>query len=405
MKVLQVNCTYRKGSTGKIVYDIHEELRKREIESVICYGRGQRRNEQGVYKTCGELYAKFNNLCSRFTGIMYGGCGWSTWKLCRIIEKENPDIVHLHCINGYFVNIYRLLEWLKKKKIKTVLTLHAEFMYTGSCGYALECDKWKEGCGNCPRLKKETQSLLLDNTHRAFLYMQEAFHGFDKNLIVASVSPWLYDRAGQSPILRDKHHRVVLNGIDTEIFRPRDTMHLKQKHGIRNEKVIFHATASFRDDPDHLKGGYYVIELAKRMKDLPVRFIVAGNHNLNGDLPDNVELLGRVEDQQTLAEYYSLADITLMTSKKETFSMPCAESLCCGTPVVGFKAGAPEQIALAQHSAFVPFGDIDSLERCVKQFLFAPACDGQTVAYDAQKVYSKAAMADSYIDIYRSMLK
>ena len=54
----------------------------------------------------------------------------------------------------------------------------------------------------------------------------------------------------------------------------------------------------------------------------------------------------QVEDQSELAAFYSLADVTLLTSEKETFSMVCAESLCCGTPVVGFQAGAPEGISL-----------------------------------------------------------
>lgn len=159
MKVLQVNCVYKNGSTGKITYDIHRELQTRGIESVVCYGRGEKTDEPGIYKTCGEFYSKINNLFSRFTGVMYGGCFFSTNKLISVIEKERPDIVHLHCINGYFVNIYRLVKWLKKKKIKTVLTLHAEFMHTANCGYALDCDRWKNGCGNCPRLKKKRNHL------------------------------------------------------------------------------------------------------------------------------------------------------------------------------------------------------------------------------------------------------
>ena len=119
MKILQVNCVYKKGSTGKIVADIHTELTNIGFESIVCYGRGEKYSEPHVYKTCGELYSKFNNLLSRFTGIMYGGCTFSTNRLIHIIKNEKPDIVHLHCINGYFVNIYRLISWLKSNNIKT----------------------------------------------------------------------------------------------------------------------------------------------------------------------------------------------------------------------------------------------------------------------------------------------
>ena len=93
MKVLQVNCVYGKGSTGKITQDIHRELQAHGIESVVCYGRGEKVREPGVYKTCGELYAKWNNLLSRFTGLMYGGCYFSTNRLIRIIDDIDETAI------------------------------------------------------------------------------------------------------------------------------------------------------------------------------------------------------------------------------------------------------------------------------------------------------------------------
>ena len=146
MKVLQINVVYNTGSTGKIMCDIRTVLEEVEIESVICYGRGPSVQEPNVYKTCPELYSKMNNLASRLTGLMYGGCLFSTSRLLSVIRKEKPDVVHLHCLNGYFVNIYRLIAWLNKNRIKTVLTLHAEFMHTANCAHAFDCEKWKILC-------------------------------------------------------------------------------------------------------------------------------------------------------------------------------------------------------------------------------------------------------------------
>lgn len=399
MKILQINCVYNNGSTGKIVANIHNELIKNNIESVVCYGRGEKVNEPNIYKTCGELYSKFNNLLTRLTGLMYGGCFYSTYSLISILKKEKPDIVHLHCINGYFVNIYQLITFLKRIGIKTVLTLHAEFMHTGNCGHALECEKWKIGCGSCPRLRQETKSLLFDRTHSSWQNMKRAFEDFDK-LVVTSVSRWLMERAKQSPILADKHHVVVFNGIDTNIFHCYDTSVLRAKHGIReDEKVIFHATASFSDEPNHLKGGFYILELAKRMRG--VRFIVAGSYDLNLVVPDNVILLGRVADQKLLAQYYSMADVTVLTSKKETFSMICVESICCGTPVVGFMAGAPEQISLPEYSEFVEYGNLNMLSNRLGNWMEKKAnvCP-QIISTAGCKLYSIDVSVLKYIQVY-----
>lgn len=405
MKVLQVNCVYNTGSTGKIMCDIHTELLKNGHESVICYGRGAKTSDKNVYKTCGELYSKFNNLFSRFTGIMYGGCFFSTNRLIRIIKKEKPDIVHLHCINGYFVNIYRLISWLKKNRIKTVLTLHAEFMHTANCGHALECEKWQSGCGNCPRLKKETKSLFIDNTALSFKKMKKAFEGFNENLIVVSVSPWLMDRAKRSDILSDKNHTVVFNGLDTNIFHIYDnSVSIKEKYDLTNEKVIFHATPFFSNDKEHIKGGYYVIELAKKLQQENVKIIVAGDYQQDIQVLNNILFLGRTSNQIELAELYSMADVTLLTSKKETFSMVTAESLCCGTPVVGFKAGGPETIALDDFCDFVDYGNINALEAKIIKWI-ENDYNASNISKSGIEKYQKQQMTYNYLKVYQDLLK
>lgn len=400
MLVMQINCVYKKGSTGKITYDIHSELLKQGIESVVCYGRGEKINEPHVYKTCGEVYSKINHLLSEFTGVMYGGCFFSTNKLIKIIKKEKPDVVHLQCINGYFVNIYRLVSWLKKHDIKTVLTLHAEFMYTANCGYALDCDKWQTGCGHCPRLKQETKSFFIDGTHKSWMKMKKAFDGFNDNLVVTSVSPWLMERAKLSPILNDKKHEVVLNGVNTDVFHFYDTAELRSQMGLNGVKVIFHATPSFDDNINNIKGGYYVLKLAEKMLDENVKFVVAGDHPDGLKVPPNVILLGKVSDQELLAKYYSMADVTLLTSKKETFSMVTAESLCCGTPVVGFKAGAPEQITIDKYSTFVNYADIDALQKAIENIVVFNA---KEIEQDAHNKYDKNIMATKYVEIYEKI--
>lgn len=402
MKILQVNCVYGNGSTGKIVRDIHHELLHRGFESVVCYGRGVKTDDTNVYKTCTELFGKANNLISRVTGLMYGGCFFSTRKLERMIEKENPDLVHLHCINGYFVNIYHLVQWLKQKKIKTVLTLHAEFMHTANCGYALECEKWKTGCGNCPRLRQETLSWGIDNTALSYKKMKAAFDGFCDDLKVVSVSPWLTERAKQSPILLDKRHSVILNGIDTGVFHPCDTAALREQCGLRDEKIIFHATADFQDDPQHIKGGYYVLRLAERLAKDNVKIIVAGKYAEGIQVPENVVLLGRVTDQRLLAKFYAMADLTVLTSRKETFSMVTAESLCCGTPVAGFEAGAPEMITIPEFSRFCAWPDLDALEENVRSLLDT-VFDRSQIAEAAANKYSKDTMCEEYVQTYLSM--
>ena len=404
MKIMQINSVYKKGSTGKIVYDIHQGLLNHKIDSIVCYGRGEKIKEKNVYKICGEAYSYFNHFKANFTGVPYEGFFFSTKKLIDIIEQEKPDIVHLQCINGYFIDIYKLIKWLKNNEVKTVLTLHAEFMYTGGCGHALECTKWLEsrGCHHCDKVKTEFHSKLFDRTNYMWKKMINAFEGFDKNkIIITSVSPWLMERAKQSYALRNFKHVVVTNGLDTNIFHSysnKEILPLKQKYNLFNEKIIFHVTPSFNDNPNHIKGGYYVLELAKKMKNKNVKFIIAGPYDKQINAPDNVIFLGSISNQIELAKYYSMADLTLLTSKKETFSMVTAESLSCGTPVVGFKAGAPEMIALQGYSEFVEYGDLNALLREIIRMLDKGNSEFNT------NFYSKDNMVNKYLEIYYDLL-
>lgn len=201
MKVLQVNILFKQGSTGKIVADIHDTLISNNIESLVCYGTGLNFSDKNIRKVAYHYELSAYRIWAHIMGLQYASGYLSTYRIIQIIKKEKPDVVHLHCINGFFVHIYKLFDFLKKHDIKTVLTLHAEFMYTGSCGHAFECEKWKTGCGKYPQLWDATYSYFFDRTSTAWEKMYNAFEEFD-NLIVATVSPWLSSRAIQSPILK-----------------------------------------------------------------------------------------------------------------------------------------------------------------------------------------------------------
>lgn len=396
MKILQVNNVYGEKSTGKITKELHEGLLQAGHDSLVVYGRGKTMMGPGVIRLCPDWYGKANSLLARITGIAHGGCLLSTWRLQRIIFREKPDVVHLQCINEHFVNIYRLVDWLKRNSIKTVVSLHAEFMYTANCGYAFDCDQWKSGCQNCPNKKKAVKSWFFDRTGTAWRKMKNAFAGFEADSIICPVSPWTEARAKQSDIMKNLPFRMVLNGINTrDIF-------FYDGSEKENRKTVLNVSSFFSPERNHIKGGWYILQLAKRMSD--VTFVVAGKAAEIPDLPRNLVLLGEIRDQKVLAEQYRRASMTLMVSRKETFSMPCAESLCCGTPVVGFKAGAPEQISLPEYSEFIEHGDLDGLESLVRRWLDRDDISAQEIAEAGECVYSAQTMIQNFIEIYGSVL-
>lgn len=334
MKVLQINCVYKRGSTGKIVYDLHNNLLNEGHESVVLYGRGKRIQEPNVYKVSTELEGKIHSVFSRALGVDSGFSPIATANTFRIIKKEKPDVVHLHCLNGHFVNVYRLVKFLKRNHIKTVLTLHAEIMHTAGCEHAMDCEKWMTECYACPKIEGFLSKFFRDDARHCYRLMRDAFEGFE-NLTVVGVSDWITERAKKSPIFADAKFTTVHNGINTDIFQPRDFTSLKEKLNIpEGKKIILHVTPNFEHP---IKGGKYVLELAKMMPEY--QFIIVGFNGVKDVLPTNVLPVAHTQDQIELAQYYSMADCCVITSLRETFPTVCLEAAACGTPMVGFTSG------------------------------------------------------------------
>lgn len=133
------------------------------------------------------------------------------------------------------------------------------------------------------------------------------------------------------------------------------------------------------------------------------QFVVVASSILDLDgLPDNIYIWGRSKGQEELAALYSTADLTVIASKRETFSMVVAESLCCGTPVVGFESGGPESIGLKDCTCFVEFGNTEKLKKAVSVFV-NKKWEATAIANLAALAYSKETMAMGYIRAYKEL--
>ena len=407
MKICQINCVYATGSTGKIVKILHNQSLMCGDESLVIHSiKNKRAKDNNVYGISCRILSKITAACRMALGDPFGGARIQTTKLLSILKHEAPDVVHLHCINGNNINVYRLMKYLALNNIRTILTLHAEFPYTGGCAHAFDCEKWKTGCEKCLRFKEETRSLFFDRTEYIWKKQKKCFDLFDpQNITIVAVSPWLKVRAMQSPMLNRFNICTVFNGTDTKTFFKKDDIdHIRIKYKLPlDEKIILHVTAYFDSLDYEAKGGRYIIDLAERLKNEKVKIVVAATRTNVKELPDNVILIGRTETQDELASLYSLSNLTVITSMRETFSMPVSESLCCGTPVVGFLAGGPESIAIDRVTEFVEYGDTDSLYKAVKKFLDIEF-DRESICREAKSVYSENEMYMGYKNIYLKLI-
>lgn len=405
MKILIANWVYNWGSTGYILRDLKNGLTCFGWDVRTACGANRGEADDCVFIFSSKKQMAFYQKMSRIGWPRFAGSPIGTYRLIRYIQREQPDIVHLHLMHCGCLNLYKILHYLSSHQIKTVITHHAELYYTGGCGHSYSCNKFiNEECHSCPQKQWATGAHFFGCPHRHWKKMKNAFESFSKqNLYFTAVSPWVKQRMSLSPITNNIPCNVVMNGIDVSIFKPKKGYKTICNKFWGSNKFVLHVTATFDPlDKENLKGGYYVMEIARRMPNI-IFVVVATEYRNCESLPSNVYFWGKAKDQLELSELYSQASVTLLTSKRETFSMICAESLCCGTPVVGFMAGGPESIAIPQYSSFVDYPNLDAIQMAMNDMLQRDM-NSIEIAEQAQSLYSINSMTEGYINVYQKLL-
>ncbi len=407
MKILliDVNCKY--SSTGKIVYDLYRRLNEDGHEARVAYGRGDVIDEPGIYKFGLDWETKKHALLARITGKNGYYSPKSTENLIQYIKEFKPDLIHIHELHAYFVNLGELLEFLKQEQIPVVWTFHCEYMYTGKCGFAYECEGYKSGCGNCPYLREYVSSFMIDKTAQMLADKKQSMEGLNLKAIVTP-SKWLADKTRETYLYKN-NIQVIHNGIDTDgIFYPRKKDNaLRAEYGIKPEDKLILAVAP--NIMDVRKGGQMVLDLAETMPD--TQFVMVGADETKRHSA-NVQLIARTKNQDELARWYSEADLFIICSKAENFPTTCIEALCCGTPVVGLDECGTKETAPAPFGTFVKVdiaGDADvkyaatleALKKATATQLNRNPSSDEIRGY-AVEHYDNSVMYKSYLEIYNA---
>lgn len=399
--LIDVNCKY--SSTGKIVYELFQNLRKEGHEAAIAYGRGSLVDEKGIYKFGLDWETYIHAGLTRITG--YNGCfsPISTKRLIRFIDEFKPDVIHIHELHAYFVNIKPLIEHIKAKRIKTVWTFHCEYMYTGKCGYAMDCIRYLNGCGNCPAVHEYPQSLFFDHTRKMLREKKQLLQDWDFTIVTPS--QWLAERV-KGTFLSEHSIQVIHNGIDTEIFQFRNADDIKQQYQLKGKKIILSVAPQIMNER---KGGKTVLALSKQVQDKDICFVLVGTPETKF-YSENVLQVQAIQNQVELSKWYSVADVFLICSTKENFPTTCIEAMCCGLPVVGIDEGGTRETVPAPYGLFVSSSNehgngnlLERLEACIQTQLRANFSNDE-IRRLSKQLYSSEVMYNNYLQIYQHIL-
>lgn len=340
MKVLQINSVCGVGSTGRIVVGIHDSLVSRGHDSYIAFGRLSPRNYNNVIRIESQIGIYSHVVLTRLFDNHGFGSKRATQLFVERIKSLDLDIVHIHNIHGYYINVEVLFKYLKRQQKPVVWTLHDCWAFTGHCTFFddVECDRWRNECHNCPQWRNYPSSVLFDNSKRNYQRKKTIFNSLD-GMILVTPSKWLAGKVSES-FLSKYPVKVIYNGIDLDVFKPVKSIFRERNNLV--DKVILLGVANVWDSR---KGLEDFIELSKHLTD-DYRIILVGlTDKQMRNLPANIIGIKRTNDINELASIYSTADLFLNLSVEETMGLTTVEALACGTPAVVYNCTAlPEVI-------------------------------------------------------------
>ena len=366
-KLLQINPVIRTNtSTGRIMQEIGELAMANGWESYIAYSGGRdgiKPCNSNLIPVGGKADVAFHGLWTRLTD-RHGLASWgATRKFIKGIEALKPDVIHIHNIHGYFLNYKILFEYLAKKNIPVVWTVHDCWLYTGHCYHyaGVGCRKWMTQCEHCPQTRAFPASLLLDRSRQNYVDKKKAFASL-QNLIIVTVSEWMKGEMSHS-FLKDCRYQVIHNGIDLDVFDVQsDDKAVREKYNLGNKKIILGLASIWCRE----KGWDDFVEMSRMLDEDEVIVMVGVSEEQQKMLPENIVAIRRTENVRQLAELYSAATAFVNPTWQDNYPTVNLEAIACGTPVVTYRTGGSVEAVTEGTGFIVEQGDIKGLLEAVR---------------------------------------
>ena len=340
MKILQINAVYGRGSTGRMVKEMHEYFSSIGHSSYVFAGDVSEKASD-VHRIGNTIDHKIHALLSRIFGLQGYFSTLPTLFLIRQISKIRPDVVHLHNLHNNYINFPLLLRYLYRKDIPTAITLHDCWFYTGHCShYTLDaCNKWIDKCHSCPALHKGSKSWFFDTSEKVFRDKKNLITRIPRLAVIGN-SEWITNEARKSFLKNAKKVCRIYNWIDTNVFAPKGKKDSRQALGLNpDDFYVIGVAQGWNED----KGLSVFINLAELLPE--VNFILVGEDLTKQQFPQNLKIIGQTQDVEELVTYYSAADVLVNASLQESFGLVSAEALSCGTPIITNTSTANPELA------------------------------------------------------------
>jgi glycosyltransferase involved in cell wall biosynthesis len=438
LRILQVSTLETTGGAARIAWYLHQAYRQRGIRSWMAVGNKESHDStvfvipnepaRGLWaRSLLRLGRSLNMIDRRLPRIppskviawlaeprrqwaVYRGredfAYPGTHRLLQLVPEE-PSIINCHNLHSGYFDL-RLLPKLSRH-VPLVLTLHDTWLLSGHCAYAINCERWKTGCGQCPDL-----SIVLPIKRDATAFnwsLKREIHA-DSRVYVVTPSRWLMDQVDQSMLAPAViEGRVINNGVDLGVFSPGDRQAARAALGLPQEAAILlfvglGGRANVFKDFDTIE--HALARLGASAHSRALLLLSLGEEGAERQIGNaRIRCMGYVKDLAQVAQVYRAADVYLHAARADTFPNVVLEALACGTPVVATAVGGvPEQVKEGVTGFLVSPRDSEAMAARTAQLLAdreLAARMAVAAAEDARQRFSLNRQVDQYLEFFHEI--
>lgn len=403
MKVLRITTEINRSSIGRTTEQLGKLVIAEGWESYIAWGRADGESASQKIRVGNKISVWFHGILTRLFDLHGYGSYFATKRLVSQIRKIKPNIIHLHDIHGYYINLKVLFNYLKESGIPVVWSHHDCWAFTGHCAFysTVNCNKWQTECHDCPLSKDYPGSLFVDNSRKNYRLKKELFTSLDK-LYNVGVSEWISKELKKS-FLKKYPILTICNGIDTDVFRPRQEYEkeVREKYGLGNGRILIGVATAWGER----KGLSDYYKLRERLGDEYVIVLVGAPESIQQSLPKGMIGIQRTDSIDELCKLYSASSIVLNLASAESFGKTTPEGLACGVPSIVYNCTASPDLVDEGTGIVVEKSDIPALVDAVNTIMSWDKNDTiQKCRERACELYSIKKNWPMYIELYKQIL-
>lgn len=357
MKYVQISC-YSGGWAENIIFKKHRELIANGDESWVFWARGEHEQDERMQKLASLPEVCFDGVLTRVDGKPGFHSRGITKRLLAKLDEIHPDVVHLHVLTGYYINIEMLFKWLAAHECKVNWTLHDCWDFTGHCIYFtfVKCKQWRDGCAAhypCPQKHDYPETIAGDMAVRwSYEHKKQLFTMLPPERVqLITPSEWLANLVRQS-FLSKYDVKVVHNTINADVFKPTSS-DFRQRYGLGKRFIVLGVASKWSER----KGLKDFVRLAKELDPKKYAVVVVGLSEKQigqvKSMANCILALPKTNGQRDLVEAYSAADVFFNPTVEDNYPTVNLEAEACGTPVITFDTGGCRETVKRTDSSVV----------------------------------------------------